>query len=153
MGLRRVLTYWVKRLSRLPGSPRSVALGVAIGAAVCFTPLVGLQWAIALGLAWVCQASLIGATIGTFVANPWTYPLIWLSLYHLGQWILGHSDHEISAADISLDYLLKNPWDVFLPMMIGALPLAPLVAIVVYYPVRNLVMRRKKRRLRGKAFS
>lgn len=149
IGLKRSVRYWMHRLARLPGTPRSIALGVAIGAAVCFTPLVGLQWGLALGLSWMFRASLVGATVGTLVANPWTYPLIWVALYQIGRWMIGGEGPE-DLTDMSLRYLVEHPWDVLLPMLAGSLPLAPIAGIAIYYPTRGLVRRHQRRRLQAR---
>lgn len=147
IGLRRAIRYWWLRLLRLPGTPHGIAAGVAIGAAVCFTPLVGLQWGIALALSWIMRGSLIAATVGTLLANPWTYPFIWVGLYELGSWILGANGADLADAEMTISYLLANAWDIFLPMLVASVPVAPAVGLLVYYPVRALVRKQHRRRV------
>ncbi|MCW5750142.1 MAG: DUF2062 domain-containing protein [Alphaproteobacteria bacterium] len=147
IGLSRAIRYWWLRLLRLPGTPYSIAAGVAIGAAVCFTPFVGLQWGIALILSWLARASLIAATVGTLVANPWTYPLIWVGLYETGSWILGGNGADLADAEMSISYLLAHAWEIFVPMLVASLPVAPTVGVLVYYPMRALVRKQHRRRI------
>ena len=43
MGWRRLATYAAFRISRLPNSPRQIATGFALGAAISFTPFIGFH--------------------------------------------------------------------------------------------------------------
>ena len=76
--------YLTHRVVRIPGSSYSIACGLAFGAAVSFTPFIGLHFLISMGLAWVFRANVIAAAIGTVVGNPWTFPFIWLATYQTG---------------------------------------------------------------------
>lgn len=149
-GVRRAGHYWWLRLKRLRTGPHSIATGVAIGAAVCFTPFVGLQWGLALFLTWLFRGSLLAATIGTLVANPWTYPLIWFSLFRIGCFILRREPSFGLERDMSADYLLSHLWDIFFPMTMGALLLAPLAGGLVYGLVRAALTARASREQRSK---
>ena len=44
IGWKRLLRYWVIRITRLPGSVYSISAGFACGAAISFTPFVGLHF-------------------------------------------------------------------------------------------------------------
>ena len=45
--------YWIARIRKLKGTPDSIAVGVACGVAVSFTPFVGIHSVLALLSAWV----------------------------------------------------------------------------------------------------
>ncbi|MET4700994.1 uncharacterized protein (DUF2062 family) [Constrictibacter sp. MBR-5] len=86
-GIRRSGQYMIHRLARTKASPYSLAAGFACGAAVSFTPLVGLHF-VAAGLLALCmRASVIASAVGTIVGNPWTFPFIWLVTYEAGRWL------------------------------------------------------------------
>ncbi|WP_372423606.1 DUF2062 domain-containing protein [Salinarimonas chemoclinalis] len=83
-GFRRSGRYVVARLSRLKTSPHAIAAGFASGAAVSFTPLLGLHFFLAFVLAFLTRGSMIAAAFGTVVGNPVTFPLIFAASYWLG---------------------------------------------------------------------
>ena len=148
-GFKRAARYWWLRLIRLREAPYSVAIGVAVGAAVCFTPFVGLQWGLALALAWMLRGSLLAATVGTLVANPWTYPVIWWALLKTGNTVLGRPGLAFPQGEISFNFLLSHSWDIFFPMVVGAGIVAPLAGIFVYLFVHAIISRRLIKLRRG----
>src|SRR3954462_3668534 len=82
-GWRRAGHYLVTRIERMPGTPRSIAAGVATGVAVSLTPFVGLHLLLALGLASLAGGYLLAAAVGTLVGNP-RRPVILPATYRLG---------------------------------------------------------------------
>src|SRR5690554_1247974 len=89
MGFRRWGRYVGHRVARLPDSPEAIAGGLAWGAAMSFTPLVGLQLAFAALGAWATRCNVIASAVGTGVGNPWTFPFIWAAIYRTGALLLG----------------------------------------------------------------
>ena len=87
MGWQRAWAYTMHRLARLPGSSYSIAGGFACGAAISFTPFVGLHFIISAIVAWIIRANILASAIGTAVGNPWTFPFIWAWLYQTGTWM------------------------------------------------------------------
>lgn len=153
-GWRRSATYMGHRLSRLPGSPSGIAAGFACGAAISFTPLIGLHFIGAAMLAWVMRGNLFASAVGTVVGNPWTFPLIWVWTFNFGRWILGWDTGRDLPSRVSLTFIVEHPWEIFLPMLIGAIPTAIVAWFVVYFPVVRLVtgyQRARQRRLQRKA--
>ena len=65
----RDLARW---LIRLRGSPEAIALGVAIGVFVAFTPTIGFQTVIALILATFLNANRPAAVVLVWITNPLT---------------------------------------------------------------------------------
>ena len=88
-GWGRTLSYLRHRVARLPGTPESIAIGLACGIAVSFTPLMGFHVLVAALLALVMGGNFLASALGTAFGNPWTFPLIWLWIYKLGTCILG----------------------------------------------------------------
>ena len=76
--------YVVARLARLETSPHAIAAGFAAGAAVSFTPLLGLHFLLAFVLCFVTRGSFVAAVAGTVVGNPLTFPFIFAATYWLG---------------------------------------------------------------------
>lgn len=154
-GWRRAGSYVAHRLRRLPGTPYRIAAGFASGAAVSFTPFLGFHFVLAALLALVLRGNMMAAAIGTVVGNPWTFPLIWTWIYSLGIWIMGGNGSEGVSEEFSVSYLLMHPthifdnfWQLFVPMVIGAVPTATLAWFLCFWPLRRMVDRYQTARLR-----
>ena len=139
IGWRRSADYMRHRVGRLPGTPYSIAAGFAWGAAISFTPFIGLHIAFSAAGAWLTRSSILAAAIGTVVGNPWTFPFIWAWIYTSGVWILGREPLELNYAELSLGYLYDHFWQIFVPMMVGGLPSAIVVWGAFFFPMRAMV--------------
>lgn len=148
-GWRRTAIYVSHRVRRLPGTPGHIAAGFACGAAVSFTPFLGLHFVSAALLALLLRGSLLASAIGTVVGNPWTFPLIWAWIYTLGCLILG-SEHaacvhdslsltELERSPFTTEYLRDNILVFGLPMTVGGLPTALVAWFAFYWPVKAAV--------------
>lgn len=167
-GWKRSTKYIGHRVARIPGSPYSIAAGFACGAAVSFTPFVGLHFIFGGLLAWIVRGNILASAIGTAVGNPWTFPFIWLGIYKLGILMgagsgkAGEEELEFLAffnklieAVKALDwtYVGDVAWPVFWPMLLGSLPVFFFTWALFFFPIRSLVRsyhaRRKVRRAKG----
>lgn len=159
-GWRRSSEYLFHRVARLPGSPYSIAAGFACGAAVSFTPFVGLHFLLGAAWAWAARANVVSALIGTALGNPWTFPFIWFWLYELGLAMGAGTAHGAETADfaalfgailnaiLSLDvgYLMETAWPVWWPMFVAGIPTALVTWIIVYLPLKWSVEKYQTRR-------
>jgi uncharacterized protein len=151
----RASKYVVYRVRRLPGAPAAIALGFACGAFVSFTPLFGFHYLLAIALAWALRGSVIASFLGANLG--WFYPFVLVWTYKLGGGIIGASGRGLPPHP-GARYLLHHPWDVFLPTMIGSLPVGLAVAAFAfafaYWAVvayRNFRRHRLRLRLRRRA--
>lgn len=149
IGWRRAGRYLLMRIQRLPGTPHSIAAGLACGIAVSFMPLLGLHFVLAFALAWLCGGNMLAAALGTLAGNPWTFPLMFAASYRVGCWLLGQKAYSITA--LGFEGLVDNLWAFFWPMLVGSLPVA-IVAWVVSYlllvrPIAAFQERRRRRRM------
>jgi hypothetical protein len=162
----RSVKYVFHRLWRLSGSPHAIAVGCAAGVFIGFTPFYGFQIVAAVLLAWILGGSIVAAGLGTFVANPISFPVIWYSTYKLGCVMLtgnvlgscgalpdglagwGSAIFE-RLADFSMEAALlvfQGVWPVIKPMALGSLPIGAAAAGVSYILVRQMVELRQRRR-------
>ncbi len=96
----------------------------------------------------------MASAIGTAAGNPWTFPIIWYWIFHLGSWIMGFGfGGSHLPQDLTIQYIFERPMDVLLPMTIGSLPTYALAWLVSYGLVYRTVagyrlarMRRIRRR-------
>ena len=148
IGFARSTRYLAHRIGRMPGTPTSIAVGFACGAAIACTPFVGFHLGIALVLAWIIRGSPLAAAIATqIVGNPWTIPFILLGIYHLGAWMLGESSLHRLPAEVNVSYIFHHPMQVMLPMTLGSIPVAAAVGVISFFPARFLVSRYHRRRI------
>lgn len=112
-GWKRAIEYFKHRLKRLPDTPHRIALGLAVGAFVCFLPFFGLHFVLAALLAFVLRGNVLASLIGTFVGNPLTFPFIAALSYRLGLFILGGQEDEDGLARLRRSFgdALETMWD------------------------------------------
>ncbi|MFV3073273.1 DUF2062 domain-containing protein [Niveispirillum fermenti] len=151
MGLARSGRYVVHRVGRIEGTPHAIALGLAFGAAVSMTPLIGLHFLVGFLLAWVSRASIMGAMVGTVVGNPWTFPAIWYASYRLGCVLMGITPGHEDQARLTLAFLISHPWQVLMPMLAGGTLMGIAAGLAVYAIAKPVIRfyqekRRKRRR-------
>lgn len=152
---KKIQRYWRLRLIKLKGSPKSVAIGVACGAAVSFTPFVGAHLILAMILAWCFRGNIAAAALGTAVGNPWTFPFIWFAVLYMGCRILGIDSSGIEYIEFSeifsksfkalinfdFDLFFSDIWPILHPMIVGCVPFFIIVWIVVYYGIDVMLSR------------
>lgn len=161
MGFKRTFVYIKHRLVRLADSSHAIAKGLASGACVSFTPLVGVHFIQALILAWIIRGNYLAAVIGTFVGNPWTFPPMWFAAYKLGVVLFG-AFGVTNFAELPdnltfrmlVDIILEEPLRLFVPWALGAYICAaiswPFYYVIFYYLIRQAKLARerlKERRL------
>ncbi|MFN4090650.1 MAG: DUF2062 domain-containing protein [Alphaproteobacteria bacterium] len=160
-GWRRSASYLGHRIARVKASPHRVAVGLAWGVAIGLTPLYGLQFVLAAIGAALLRGSVVASLIGTFIANPWTIPLIWLITFEVGDAVLGGVGvtgfedepavkrlEDVAAAVRARDMHLfgEEIWPVWFAMLVGSLPVALFGWCATYWPTRHLVRAYQERR-------
>ncbi len=162
--------YVLARLSRIPASSQSIAAGFACGAAISFTPFVGLHFVLSAILSWLFRVNIMSSLVGTVVGNPWTFPFIWVWIYELGRWIgAGSGPGDAQSMDFSgffgglleaalrmdVGFMLETASPIFWPMFVGSLPTAAVAWFAFYFLLKPVVVtyknRRERRRLKRMA--
>jgi uncharacterized protein (DUF2062 family) len=138
-------------LMTLPDTPHSIALGSAIGMFFGFTPLFGLKTLLTLALAWLLKgnkiAAFISVTLHDIILPFW--PAIFLWEYRMGMWTLHRRlPQRPGFRHVALgDYM---EWTTFFtvgqPLLVGSLFLALPAAVVVYFGLRALLIRARRRK-------
>lgn len=158
MGFKRSLVYIKHRLVRLADSTHKIALGLAIGCGISFTPIVGTHFIQAGLLAYMLRGNLFAAIIGTFVGNPWTFPFMWWSAISFGSFLFGVFGLPASTAlpehvnfSILWDIVTHDPLRIFLPWAVGGYLLCiitiPLTYMLFYRLVHGAKVARARARL------
>jgi hypothetical protein len=140
-GWSRTFRYVRHRVLRLPHSTRDIAMGLAAGCVVSWTPTWGIQILQCLVFCKITRANFLASVIGTLFGNPWTFPiLIWIS-YIVGAFFLevtGLEDYfmflssdTVVHADIPADRDYHMP--AFIPTLVGGYMMAVLTFPLFYY--------------------
>ena len=143
MGWERAYLYFKHRIMRRGAMPAEITSGLAIGAGVSFTPLLGTHFAQAVFFSWLFRANMLAGFVGTAVGNPWTFPaMFWLS-YKVGEAVFRYTGfgEMIALPDVlTLEYLLANPLRLLVPMTLGGYVCAiiswPIFYALLYWPVK-----------------
>lgn len=159
MGWGRTVKYVTHRILRLSDSSYRIAGGMATGASISFTPIVGTHIFQAFILTFCLRANYFASAVGTIIGNPWTFPFMWWLSYHVGVALFSLFGLHV-ALDMpdgisfteSVTMALHNPMDLFLPWLVGGYLLAaltwPVFFLVFFVLVRRLKTFQKMRRIK-----
>jgi uncharacterized protein (DUF2062 family) len=142
-------TYVVKRITRLSGTPHSIAAGAACGVAISFTPFIGFHLLGACLLCMLVRGNYLAAAVGTLVGNPWTFPFIWVVTYQLGHALLGSPAARLEPVqhwDLATFFVRMEA--VFWPSVIGGFILAVVAGLATYFPLMRAVAAYQEARAR-----
>jgi|AraplaMF_Col_mLB_1032019.scaffolds.fasta_scaffold00062_56 uncharacterized protein (DUF2062 family) len=156
-GFLRPPRYLVMRVLRLRASPHAVAVGVAAGIFVSWTPFIGVHFIMAFVITYLLSGNMVAAALGCAAfGNPLTYPFIWGTTWEIGHLLLSRKDTmQGNAVDLPAlfhELHFSELWrPVLEPMLIGSLPPAAVTAVAIYfatfYTVRGFQGRRRARLL------
>ena len=112
---------------------------------VSFTPLLGLHFILAVIFAFLIRGNFIAALIGTVVGNPITFPFIWGLIYKVGTYVTNIEHVEIGRK-INFDMIINQTYEIFFPMLLGGIIIAPLVWIISYFIIYSFISSYKRRK-------
>ena len=157
MGWRRAFKYMRHRIIRLADSSKKIAAGMALGASISFTPLVGTHFIQAGVLAHLTGANVPASLVGNFVGNPWTFPFMWWAAISLGSFLFGLIGLPTSTAlpehvdfQIMWQLITHEPLRIFLPWLLGGYLIALLAWPLFFLMFLNIVRAGKKARRKAK---
>ncbi len=148
-GIFRPFTYMYHRIKRLPERPHRVAIGVACGVGVSFTPFFGFHLIIGYVLTLLLGGHVAGMIVGSLIGNPWTLPIFWTAGYFLGRMLIDITVPDMSPetlTGLSFSEIMDKPVDLLLPMSVGGLILGLIAGVIAYYTSRSVVDTYQKHR-------
>lgn len=138
----------IEKIEALRGNPHHIAIGIAIGVLVSFTPTIPLHSLIAIVLAFIFRASIPAAFIGSWCSNPLTIPIMYTASYHVGISLWGdvHLNGNVIGALIQAienaatfaekgrvcGVFLSTQLHIFYKMLAGGLIVGAVPAIIAY---------------------
>ena len=103
---RKVRDFFIYRVLHVDDTPHRIALSVAIGIFVTWTPTIGLQMIITVLLCWLFRANKVVGVPFVWISNPLTIVPIYYPNYVVGCWLLGgeYGDFDfLEAVSAKLD--------------------------------------------------
>lgn len=123
------------RFLKIRGTPRQIALGMALGVFISMTPIYGFHTVTAITLASFFGWSKIAAVLGVNVTNPVTAPAVYFFLYRLGAKITGFSDPRLFSEILEaggFTGLMKSSPLILMDLVIGGIVIGIPLSLVVY---------------------
>ena len=125
----RFLKLYKYKVYRIRDLPESISIGLAWGAAVSVTPLLGLHIIICFLGTFLMRGNLLAAAAGTILGNPWTFPIFFYCSYKIGSIIYFQ---PISNFELKISFFIDNFENLFVPTLIGSIPLSIFVWFIIY---------------------
>ena len=99
-----ILRFIKFRVLHIDDTPHRIALGIALGLFIAWTPLLGVHIFLALLLAFLLRANKFAAIASIWVSNPFTFVLIYYPNYLLGKILLKYFyPAAAQSADLQAD--------------------------------------------------
>ncbi|MCK9589705.1 MAG: DUF2062 domain-containing protein [Terrimicrobiaceae bacterium] len=105
---------------------RRFAAGFAVGAFFALMPAPFQMLAAGL-IAYITRVNVPAAIAGTWISNPFTFPICVYAQYRLGCLIIGSGISGVPTHDV-WEILKKAP----VPVLVGAFPAAAILAVIMY---------------------
>lgn len=158
---RKIRRHIIHKVLSLDDTPHRIALGVAIGFFVAWTPTIGIQMILTVALATLLRANKFVGVPVVWLSNPLTLVPVYYPSYRLGCWLIGMEPCsarqmlEILQLKEGWLKLLTNTMDILIAMSLGSLIIGLALATVAYYVTKTGVrkyrvyrMNHPRRRLR-----
>ncbi|MCC7335469.1 MAG: DUF2062 domain-containing protein [Pirellulaceae bacterium] len=143
---KRAKDFCVYKVLHADDPPHRLALGIAVGMFVTFTPLIGFQMLLSVTLAWMLRANkLVGIPL-VWISNPATAIPIYYPCYRLGCVLLGGKvDNEkwtewqqlqadpTTTWGITIKFWWEGLMDIIPPLCLGCVVVASALGVLSYY--------------------
>jgi uncharacterized protein (DUF2062 family) len=143
---KRIRTFYERFIS-LKGKPAQIAAGLAIGVFVGVTPTIPFHTAIIVLIGLLFRQNITAGYLGSWIiSNPLTVPLLYLSQYELGRFMLGLERCRFELPDYTLRSITALGWEILLPLLTGGILMAPFFAVPAYFIAHRLITAVRTRR-------
>jgi uncharacterized protein (DUF2062 family) len=136
----------LREIVKLDDSPHKLALAVAIGVFIAFSPWLGLHIVSCIVFAWIFRVSKFVVLTATFVNNPWTMVPIYAFNLWFGVRLTGGeiAIPEIAWSEIGFRELFTILKPYLWPFVAGSLAAGAIAAVLSYFVFRWAVTRYRK---------
>jgi uncharacterized protein len=168
-GWRRGIDYYTHRIKRIPDTPHKIAIGIAAGIFVSFTPFLGLHLVLGGLLAWALRGNIVAGVIATFSINPITLPAVAALAMWCGQVVFGlgagidpeNLVHTFNDGFVGMWQIVGSffgfgtaPWeklavfwtDLLIPYLVGGIIPGLIFSAAAYFLAKPVIAAYQKRR-------
>jgi len=154
---RRMRRFFIYRLLHVDDTPHRIALGVAVGIFIAWTPTIGFQMILTVLLSACLKANKVVGLPFVWISNPLTVPFIYGPSYALGRFLLGHKEAKANFIQV---LALEGGWlqavrawwnetlKVFWPLWTGSLLMGLVLGVASYLAVRYAVVTYRRHQVR-----
>ena len=129
------------KIIRIKDFPEAISIGLAWGASVSVTPLLGLHIIICFLGTYIMKGNLLAAAAGTVLGNPWTFPFFFYLGFKIGCFFY---EPDIDVFEFRISFFTENFEELFIPTLIGSIPIAILIWFITYRVSKFFLIRNKK---------
>jgi uncharacterized protein (DUF2062 family) len=140
MILKKRFRTFYERFISLKGETAQIAAGLAIGVFVGVTPTIPFHTGIIVLIGLLFRQNITAGYLGAWiVSNPLTVPLLYISQYELGRFLLGMERCRFELPDYTLGSITALGWEILLPLQTGGMLMAPFFAVPAYFIAHRLI--------------
>lgn len=153
--LQRIERFFIYRIFSLNDTPHRIALGVAIGIFITWTPTIGIQMVLTVALSWLLGANkLVGAPF-VWISNPATIFPIYGPNYWVGCKVLGSDFRGLTALENAITFnggfidriqaWFEATQAIFWELWVGSLIVGLVLAIITYFAMYRMIVVYRRR--------
>jgi uncharacterized protein (DUF2062 family) len=140
MILKKQFRTFYERFISLKGEPAQIAAGLAIGVFVGVTPTIPFHTGIIVLIGLLFRQNITAGYLGAWiVSNPLTVPVLYVTQYELGRFLLGMERSRFALTDYTLGSIVALGWEILLPLQAGGILMAPFFAVPAYFIAHRLI--------------
>ncbi|MDY6913500.1 MAG: DUF2062 domain-containing protein [Planctomycetota bacterium] len=156
--MNRAKRFFIYRVLHVDDTPHRIALGVAIGIFIAWTPTIGFQMILTVALAMLLRANKLVGLPFVWFSNPLTIFPIYGPNFLVGSWLFGwkYSWDEFERAFARASHFQGHiipriqawwqaTWPIFLPLWLGSLMVGLVLGFLTYFAVLYAVVTYRQR--------
>ena len=166
--INRTKRFFIYRVLHVDDTPHRIALGVAVGIFITWTPTMGLQMALTVLLAAILRANKLVGVPFVWISNPVTMiPIYKWCNYNVGRFILGDEYPPPDFAGVfqapgswwlevwanRVKAFWEGTWHAFGPLWLGSVVIGLLLGVASYFAVYYAVLSYREHRDRRRSKS
>jgi len=154
---RKLKRFFVYRVLHVDDTPHRIALGLAIGIFITWTPTMGLQMILTIAVATLMRANKFVGVPFVWISNPVTAVPLYGSNFLVGTWVLpGDYSLEKFTTSVTQAMFTGGGWldkiaawweatiDFFWPLWVGSVVVGLILAVPTYVVTRWAVVRYRR---------
>lgn len=152
--IKRTKRLFIYRVLHVDDTPHRIALGVAVGIFIAWTPTIGFQMLLTVLLATLFRANKLVGVPFVWISNPFTLVPIYYPNYIVGRWLLSSNAAPpdfLRAFDVGGGWWFETwanriiswweaTWHAFGPLWLGSMMVALILGTMTYFTVRHTVV-------------